>query len=133
VFKSYFAVTIPIMETPNSKINELLVDIYNNIELIVRKVVVEALESSKVDNTKSLDVEYDFLTATQAAKFLGRKLSTLYKDVHQGNIPFHKSGARKLLFSKTELEEYVLKSKNKSKEEIEDEVSTYIKSNNRFK
>lgn len=121
------------MDTTNSTLNELLKDFYKNLEIIVRRAVADELKLSRIDNPKRLEVENEFLTADQAAKFLGRKLSTLYKDVHLGNIPFHRSGARKLLFSKSELDAFVKQTKSKSKAIIEDEVSTYLISKNGFK
>ena len=120
------------METPNPKINELLNDFYSNLELIVRKAVAEELKFCHPGNTQINKIDNEFLTAEQASIFLGRKLSTLYKDVHLGNIPFHRSGARKLLFSKNELEIYIKQSRVKSTKEIKDDISMYLKSNNGF-
>ncbi len=121
------------MEAPNPRINELLSDFYSNIELIVRKAVAEELKFGNPENIRAHKLEDDFLTAVQAANYLGRKLSTLYKDVHLGNVPHHRSGSRKLLFSKRELESYIKKSKVKSTKEINDEISGYLKFKNSLK
>lgn len=100
--------------------------IYKHLERLVRTAVREeakllTLNSQKVNLTNS-----EYISAEQAAAFLKRKLPTIYKDVRLGKIPYFRSGPRKLLFSKAELEDYIKRKKISSKQDIEDEVTNYI-------
>jgi excisionase family DNA binding protein len=105
---------------------ELLPKIYHHINLVVRSAAKEAIEqllNSKSPNGPSMDD--DFLSAEQAATFLKIKKNTIYSKAEKGDLPFYRSGKRKLLFSKKELEEYVAKRKVKSLDEIKAEVDSY--------
>lgn len=105
---------------------ELLPKIYHHINLVVRSAAKEAME--QLLNGKSLKVpsmDEDFLSAEQAASFLKIKKNTIYSKAEKGDLPFYRSGKRKLLFSKKELEDYVSKRKVKSNDEIKGEVENY--------
>jgi prophage regulatory protein len=105
---------------------ELLPKIYHHINLVVRSAAKEAMEqllNSKSPKGPSMDE--DFLSADQAASFLKIKKNTIYSKAEKGDLPFYRSGKRKLLFSKKELEEYVAKRKVKSLDEIKAEVDSY--------
>lgn len=67
-----------------------------------------------------------YLSATETADLLRIKMGTLYKKVEKGDLPFYRSGLRKLLFSKKELLEYISVRKGKSLTEISNEVDNYI-------
>ena len=85
-----------------------------------------ALEQFKNGNAqKSSYADEDFLSAEQAASFLKLKLNTIYSKAEKGELPFYRSGKRKLLFSKKELEQHVLKRKVKSLEELKEEVEQF--------
>ena len=71
-------------------------------------------------------MDEDFLSAEQAASFLKIKLNTIYSKVEKGELPYSRSGKRKLLFSKKELERYIANRKVKSNDEIKEEVENYI-------
>ena len=66
--------------------------------------------------------ENEFLTIEQASKFLGYKVSTLYKKNSQGEIPFYNPSGGKVLYSKRELEEWI---KNK-RQIIGQDMETFI-------
>ena len=51
---------------------------------------------------------------------------TVYKWVHTGNIPHHKTG-KKLRFLKSEIDQWLLSGKQKTTTEIGNEAKTYIK------
>jgi len=107
-------------------VSDLLPHIYHQINVVVRsatKEVVEQLQKEKTSN--ELNLNEDFLSAQQAASFLKLKLNTIYSKAEKGDLPFYRSGKRKLLFSKKELEQYVAKRKVKSLDEINEEVETY--------
>lgn len=120
------------MDLQPSNINSLMQEFYANIECIVRRVLKQELYEKSHAAIREIDGDAEYLTAAEAAKFLGRKLSTLYKDVHLRNIPYHRSGARKLLFSKKDLEDFIQKSKSKDVRTIKEEVENYIQSKNKF-
>lgn len=48
-----------------------------------------------------------FLTISEAAKYLGYKVSTLYKMNSEGKIPFYNPTKGKVLYSKHELDEWI--------------------------
>lgn len=105
----------------------LLPKIYSHITTIVRIATKEALEQIlKSKSFKEFESDDDFLSASQAAKFLKIQLTTVYSKVEKGELPHYRSGKRKLLFKKTELELHVDKSKVKSKQEINEEVIDYL-------
>ncbi len=49
----------------------------------------------------------DFLSALECAKYLKISRNSLYKKVEKGDLPYYRSGKRKLLFSREELQEYI--------------------------
>lgn len=57
--------------------------------------------------------ENEFLTIEQASKFLGYKVSTLYKKNSQGEIPYYNPSGGKVLYSKRELEEWIKNKRQK--------------------
>ena len=105
---------------------ELLPKIYHHINVAVSNAVETALEQFQKDNpSKSPYKDEDFLSAEQAASFLKLKLNTIYSKAEKGELPFYRSGKRKLLFSKKELEQYVRDRKVRSREELKEEVEQY--------
>jgi excisionase family DNA binding protein len=108
-------------------VTELLPQIYHHINVVVRSAFKEAMEqSSKNKPSKESNIDEDYLSAEQAASFLKIKLNTVYSKAEKGDLPYSRSGKRKLLFSKKELEAYVSKRKVKSHDEINAEVETFI-------
>jgi excisionase family DNA binding protein len=109
--------------------NELLPKIYSHISAVVHSAAREAVEQVlKMKSDEHSLMDQDFLSADQAAKFLKIKLNTIYSKVEKGELPYSRSGKRKLLFSKKDLEQYVANRKVKSYDEITDEVEAYVNS-----
>jgi prophage regulatory protein len=107
-------------------VSVLLTQIYHHISVVVRSSVKEAMEQISQNKTsKESNMDEDFLSAEQAASFLKIKLNTIYSKVGKSQLPYSRSGDRKLLFSKKDLENYVAKRKVKSNEEIKEEVENY--------
>ena len=105
---------------------ELLPKIYHHINMSVSNAFMSALEKINNGNLKNSSYpDEDFLSAVQAAAFLKLKLNTIYSKAEKGDLPFYRSGKRKLLFSKKELEQHVLKRKVRSREELISEVEQY--------
>lgn len=114
------------MKQEQVTVTELLPQIYQHINVVVRSAAKEAMEQLlKGKSSKESNMDEDFLSAEQAASFLKLKLTTIYSKVEKGELPFSRSGKRKLLFSKKELEQYIAKRKVKSLDEINEEVETY--------
>ncbi len=118
------------MNSNQVTLNELLPLIYQHIGAVVRSTTKEVVEQLLKNKSKSeLNSDEDFLSAEQAADFLKIKLNTIYSKVEKGDLPHYRSGKRKLLFSKKELEEYISKRKGKSMDEISIEADNYINGN----
>lgn len=116
------------MKQEQVTVSDLLPQIYHHINVVVRSAAKEAMEQLlKGKSSKEPNMDEDFLSAEQAASFLKIKINTLYKKKDNGDLPYTRSGKRKLLFSKKDLESYVSKRKVKSNDEINDEVETYLK------
>ncbi len=113
---------------------EELSKIYSHINTIVKSVTKDAIEQVlKSKNSQAFNSGDDSLSAEQVADFLKIKLNTLYAKVEKNELPHYYSGKRKLLFSKSELVEYVMKRKGKSNTEISEEVDDYILNKPRIK
>lgn len=120
------------MNKENDTLNELLPQIYKHIDVVVRSAIKEAIEElSTIKQLKEPSSDIEYLSAEEAANFLKIKLNTIYSKVEKGELPHYRSGKRKLLFSRKELERFIVSSKMKSMEEIEREVEEYIQ-NKRF-
>ena len=118
------------MKNEHEILSHLLPNIYQHINAMVRKATKEAIE--QVLSTKSFKdpgTTDDFLSAEQAATFLKLKLNTIYAKAEKGELPFYRSGKRKLLFSKTELTQYIEKRKVRSADELQDEIDSYKRRN----
>jgi len=63
----------------------------------------------------------EFLDTDEAAKYLKLKKSYLYLLIHKNEIPFYKPNGKKVYFNKIELNEWILKSKRKTNDEIAEE------------
>lgn len=114
------------MNKQEISVSDLLPQIYHHINVVVRSAAKEAMEQLlKGKSSNEPNMDEDFLSTGQAASFLKLKLNTIYSKAEKGDLPFYRSGKRKLLFSKKELEEYVAKRKVKSLDEINEEVETY--------
>jgi excisionase family DNA binding protein len=106
---------------------ELLPQIYQHINETVSNAIKSALEQVKNRNVPKLSPgNEDFLSAEQAAAFLKLKLNTIYSKAEKGELPFYRSGKRKLLFSKKELEQYIRNSKVRSHKELDEEAENYL-------
>ncbi len=115
------------MNKENDTINELLPQIYKHIDVVVRSAIKEAIEQlSNIKQAKEPSIDIEYLSAEEAANFLKIKLNTIYSKVEKGELPHYRSGKRKLLFSRKELESFIVRSKMKSMEEIEREAEEYI-------
>ena len=105
------------MNKQDITVSELLPKIFNHINIAVRLALKEEFEQY-TKNKCNIDgsVNEENLSSIQASSFLKIKLNTLYSRVESGEIPYSRSGKRKLLFLKSDLEQYVASRRVKSNE-----------------
>ena len=117
------------MEKQQTTVVELLPKIYDHIQVEVSKAFKKLIEHLKKDNSQKTSViDEPYLSAKEAASFLKLKLNTIYSKAKKGELPSYRSGKRKFLFCKKELEQHVLKTRVKSVEELNEEVDNYKRS-----
>jgi len=92
----------------NMKSDNIPLKTYLQLKIIVRDAVKEAFQEYEKmrSNVPTVPID-DFLSADQAAKYLKIQLSSLYAKVEKGELPYYRSGKRKLLFSLEELRDYI--------------------------
>ena len=97
---------------------------------IVQTATTEAIAAYfKNKANREASIVEDYLSAEQAAEFLKIKINTIYSKVEKGDLPHYRSGKRKLLFSKNELEQYVARRKGKTVDDISGEAEEYLLKN----
>ena len=89
------------MNTPeNNKLNELLPLIYIHIHRTVKQAIREVIaEPHQQEN----------LNAKECADHLRIGIDKLYKMVRYNEIPYHRIGKRKLIFKKSEIQNFIKK------------------------
>lgn len=65
------------------------------------------------------------LSSSEAAAYLGVSLSTLYKMTHRQQIPCSKPLGKLLYFSRVELEQWMMRNRLATAEELQDKAQTY--------
>lgn len=68
----------------------------------------------------------EFLSVEETAKFLNLSVTTIYGLTSKNQIPFIKKSKR-LYFKKSELEDWLVKGRRKTMDEINQEVKNHIK------
>jgi excisionase family DNA binding protein len=76
-------------------------------------------------------INKNVLTIEEASLLTGLKISTLYKYVSENQIPSYKPQGKRLFFKRTELENWLLRNKQKSNYELENEVRNEMNKKNR--
>lgn len=69
----------------------------------------------------------DLMTIQQAGEYLSLTIPTMYNKVSRNELPYMKRGKR-LYFSRTELTEYLKAGRNKTEDELIEEVESYLES-----
>ncbi len=75
----------------------------------------------------------EVLNFAEAAKYLELSHSHLYKLTSAGNIPFYKPNGKKLYFNRPELDEWLLRNRNSTQDEIEQQAADYLIKKGRVK
>jgi excisionase family DNA binding protein len=86
--------------------------------------IIERL--SKIESLFNQLPQKEVLSFSEACEFLNLSASYLYKLTHKQQIPFYKPGGKKIYFRRGELEEWLLKKRVKSVDEIEQEAIDYV-------
>lgn len=73
------------------------------------------------------------LNFNEACKYLELSQSHLYKLTSAGSIPHYKPNGKKLYFNRAELEEWLLRNRNTTQEEIDKQAANYLIKKGRVK
>jgi excisionase family DNA binding protein len=92
----------------------------SNIECLLHQIKELPLSNS------NQSLEEEFLTTTEAAKFLSLTVPTIYGLIHKGELPVMKRGKR-CYFSKHELSDYLRQGRSKTLRETEIESLDLMK------
>lgn len=68
----------------------------------------------------------DFLSAREAADYIGAKLNYFYKLTSKHKLPMYNPTGRKLLFKKSELQAWVEKSRVSTDDELQSRAETEL-------
>jgi len=74
----------------------------------------------------------EILTLEEVTWYLGLSKSSIYKLTSRREIPFYSPGGKKLYFRKSEIENWVYKSKVTPIDEVENEVENFLSRNNKI-
>ena len=96
-------------------------EILKRLEIIERHVLDQNLILKQV------------LNFAEAAKYLELSHSHLYKLTSGGNIPFYKPNGKKLYFNRAELDEWLLRNRNSTQDEIDQQAADYLIKKGRVK
>jgi len=67
-----------------------------------------------------------WLTLADAARYLGYEISYMYKITHYKLIPFYKPTPKKIFFLKSDLDNWIMSNKIRSKGEIKEISDSYL-------
>ncbi|MEQ9403563.1 MAG: helix-turn-helix domain-containing protein [Cyclobacteriaceae bacterium] len=89
----------------------------------------EILERLKIIEKHVLDqniILKEVLNFAEAAQYLELSHSHLYKLTSAGNIPFYKPNGKKLYFNRVELNEWLLRNRNSTQDELDQQAADYL-------
>ena len=89
---------------------------------------------SKIDKLGSLIItqgQKRALTLEEVALYTGLSKSHLYKLTSTGGIPCYKPNGKQIYFDREEIDNWLLRNRLKTAEEIEAEAATYVTLKNR--
>ncbi|MEC4034307.1 helix-turn-helix transcriptional regulator [Myroides odoratimimus] len=88
------------------------------IKLILEKL--DYLEQLIISNSKVI------LSVEDLEKYTGFKKSYIYHLVHYSKIPYSKPNGKYLFFQKSEIDEWLLKNKSLSDDQIQEKAREYV-------
>ncbi len=94
----------------------------------LKKLITETIRHELKSLNQPSPSSQETMSAIEAATYLKIKVKTLYDKAQNNEIPYSRVGERKYLFFRSDLEEYVLQSKQKSRQQITQEAQDYLRS-----
>ncbi|MFG0592211.1 helix-turn-helix transcriptional regulator [Myroides odoratimimus] len=88
------------------------------IKLILEKL--DYLEQLIISNNKEI------LSVEELEKYTGFKKSYIYHLVHYSKIPYSKPNGKYLFFEKSEIDQWLLKNKSLSDDQIQEKAREYV-------
>jgi len=88
-------------------------------------VILEILELKKLIIEQGM-LRKEVLNFNEAAQYLELSHSHLYKQTSSGEIPFYKPNGKKLYFKRTELEDWMLRNRNTTTDELTQDVANSL-------
>jgi excisionase family DNA binding protein len=64
----------------------------------------------------------EYITASELAKLLGEKMSTIYARVHNRQIPYYKPGGKNLFFKLDEIQEWIHTTRHSTMDELRESI-----------
>ena len=92
-------------------IEERLIKLHRILMLEMQDVERSLDRLTKVCSEISIQSNNSFITANEAAKYLGCSAANIYKLTMNCEIPYYKPNGKKLYFKKNELDEWIEKSR----------------------
>ena len=94
---------------------------HNKMEEILKRL--EIIEKHVLDQNLILK---NVLNFNEACKYLELSQSHLYKLTSAGSIPHYKPNGKKLYFNREELDQWLLRNRNATNDEIEQQAADYL-------
>lgn len=94
-------------------------------------LISELRELKELVSKKGSEPENDLIGVSEVAKLLKVDTQSIYQKVCNRKIPFMKQG-KKLLFSKSEIMEWLKQTRHKTLTELENEANNYIKNGGNY-
>lgn len=101
---------------------------HNKMEEILKRL--EIIEKHVLDQNLILK---NVLNFNEACKYLELSQSHLYKLTSAGSIPHYKPNGKKLYFNREELDQWLLRNRNATNDEIEQQAADYLIKKGRVK
>lgn len=93
----------------------------------IERLLIEIKTGSSIENVPTWNGN-ELMNVQQVAEYLTLSVQTIYGLVHKMEIPNFKRGKR-LYFKRTEIDDWIGKSRRKTRVEIEQEASNYLLKN----
>ena len=95
--------------------------------------IIEKLNSIEKLLVEQQTMQKEVLNFNETCNYLEVSQSHLYKLTSSGNIPHYKPNGKKIYFQREELNQWLLRNRVDSQDEIETEAANYLMRNKRVK
>ncbi|MCL3781170.1 DNA-binding protein [Prolixibacteraceae bacterium JC049] len=90
------------------------------------EILLKKLESIETMLLEQNMLKKEVLNFNEAASYLELSHSHLYKQTSTGAIPHYKPNGKKIYFKRVELDNWLLRNRTDSKDEIEQQAADYL-------